>query len=289
MIPRQSYEQIAAELRELSAWLVSIGVTKKFDRIHVHMANISRLIEAREKGRLRELVDQDGQEQLLWSLVEAVEFIDAWRALRDLKADILHQKIQDALEGPATPLEESPVSNLGRNTMFELNLAGRIHSRGISLQLLKNPDILCNFGALRLNIHCKRPLTETKIPRSVSDARKQVRRDTFSSRDDHARGLIAISLSRVLNPGSKLLVVHSQDDIEGKLAEKIGAVRERYLRVEQRVSEDRIIGFIYHLISPAFIDDMGLLVAADQIVLVPLSHTSDADRAVLRDLAAFMK
>jgi hypothetical protein len=279
---RQSYEDIIEQLKEVDSWLVAQGISGQHNRIHIHIANIRKLLDARADGTLRNLAEGIGQAQLMWSLVEALEFAEAYAALRDYDPGPLRQKLQDALCGPVEPFAETSSTNLGRNTMFELSLAGRLRSKGIAVHSLTNPDILCEIGQASLYIQCKRPFAEAGISRNISSARRQLTRDLIVSGSSLARGLVAISISRVLNPGDKLLVARTEGEVALSLADEAESLGQRHSHLWKRISDKRIVGILFHVMTPAFIEEGSILTAAEQAVVFGLPTITDADRELLR-------
>lgn len=285
-VESQTYQQILDALADLDAWLSGLGLPVRPDRIRLHIANISRLDKAQQDETLRALIEKKGQAKLLWSLVEATEFADAYTALRQHEPDGLRDKLRAALQGPADPSAEDPISNIGRNTMFELNLASRLLQKGVPTRLCTNPDILCEIDGARIYIQCKRPFRESTIHGNISDARRQLTRDLDNSRDLSARGIVAVSISRVLNPGKNLLVAKNEHSMRQRLGDTVQTLGDRSRRSDRRISDDRIVGILFHLITPAYIEDIALLVAAQQVVVFSMAPPGSSDSAIAGRFAA---
>lgn len=50
-----------------------------------------------------------------------------------------------------------------------------------------------------------------------------------------------------------------------------------------------VIGILFHIITPVFIEEEAILTGADQMVVFVLPHVSDVDRQVLRDLSDLLR
>jgi len=289
---RQTYQQILDRLKGVDSWLLGHGIANNVDRIRLHIHNIANLKQAYEDGTLKKLTDKRGTVELMWSLVEGTEFADIYTALRDYDPGVLRKKLRDALKGPVAPPKETSRSNIGRNTMFELNLASRLVRARVPVCLGAGPDILCHLDRRAIYIQCKRPLGEKKIQRSISKARKQLTHDLDESQRKSARGVIAISFSRILNPGDKLFVVRRQNMMT-RLSDEIRDLAEKQCESWEKIVDTRIIGVLFHLITPAFIEDINLLVAAQEIAVFnvkpPLIFPVDSDGLMLRDLGNLLK
>jgi len=264
---RQTYQQILQKLRDVDSWLSGMGFSQKADRIRLHISNICKLEKVwRDEALKKKFINEIGHDQLFWSLIEAAEFADIYSALRDFEPNSLKEKLRYALEGPVNPNNETSTSNIGRNTMFELNLASRLVQGGVPVYLQTNPDLTCEVDGRKIYIQCKRPFSESGIPRNISDACRQLVRDLNSSNDRGARGVIAISVSRIQNPGDKLFVADKEHNLKKLIGDCIQSVGERY-RKSWANMDKRIIGLLFHLITPAVMEEDKLLVAAQQVVM----------------------
>lgn len=215
---RQTYKQVLDKLAGVDVWLSDLGFPKKANRIYQHISNICKLEESwRDETLKKKFLNEAGHVQLFWSLIEAAEFADTYIALRDFDPNSLKEKLREVLKGPADPNEETTTSSIGRNTMFELNLASRLFCCGVPVYLQTNPDIFCEVNHRKIYIQCKRPFIERNIPNNISVARKQLTRDLNDSGDGHARGVIAISVSHTLNPGDKLFIAKTYEEMKGLL------------------------------------------------------------------------
>lgn len=286
---RETYQEILDKLKDLDSWLSSLGLSKQADRIRLHISNIRKLQQAYQNGMLRELTENQGKVKLMWSLIEAMEFADIYFALCNYERNVLRKKLKDALKGPVDPSKETHKSNVGRNTMFELNLAGRLHCQEVPVYLKTNPDILCKIGLRKIYIQCKRPFLEDKISRNISTARRQLTRDLNNSEDKSARGLIAISVSRVRNPGGKVFLAESESEMK-RLGQDLQTLGKPHSdKFWAKNIDTRIIGILFHIITPAFVEDIGLLTAAQQIVMFPPRILGSSDRLLLQGLTRHFK
>lgn len=286
---RETYQEILDKLKDLDSWLSSLGVSKQADRIRLHISNIRKLQQAYQNDTLKKLAENRGTVQLMWSLIEAMEFADIYISLHDYEPKVLRKKLKIALKGPVDPGAEASAvsSNVGRNTMFELNLASRLRRTGVAVHLDTNPDILCKIGLQNLYIQCKRPFLEQNIPRNVSAAKRQLTRDISNSQDKSARGLIAISVSRVFNPGDKLFVIKTKQVMK-RLADDVQDIAQKYSRSWKQIIDTRIIGILFHVITPAFVEDISLLTTAQQVDIFSLAIPGSSDALLLHNLKALL-
>jgi hypothetical protein len=134
--------------------------------------------------------------------LEAREFASVYAAYKDAETPNLISKLKKVLKGPWTLSEESPKNSDARNTMFELSLAAELKMRGVDVEL-GEPDLVINFPKGQYFVECKRPFKETSVRANVKDAESQLRANLKPGQ----HGVIAVSLSRVVNPGNTMLGV----------------------------------------------------------------------------------
>ena len=97
--------------------------------------------------------------------------------------------------------EKNEANRDGRNIWFELALAAEWRMRGATVQL-GEPDLQLFRDNKTFLVACKRPASENSVRANV--------RSAISQLNDHLRlasqdvfGVVAISVSRVLNPGNR--------------------------------------------------------------------------------------
>jgi hypothetical protein len=88
--------------------------------------------------------------------------------------------------------------------MFELALAADLKLRGVDVEL-GEPDLIINFPKGQYVVECKRPFRETSVRANVKEAESQLRANLRPGQ----HGVIAISLSRIINPGTSLFTVEA--------------------------------------------------------------------------------
>ena len=279
---RQNYSEIRAELAVANEWLASLGIREQQDRIRQHIRRIGQLEEAWRAGTLFDATRGEDGRLAMFSLTEAMEFLTVHRAFGQEHPAELPDRIKDALDGPADVHDESAKSNRGRNLMFELGLASRLRSKGLSVDLPVNPDIIARTEMAPIYIQCKRPFRQETIANNIHVAEKQLTRDL-----DQATNPQAEASSQYLYRGSSMLAASSCTRgarYHGGLGKEVQRLGETYREAWSAISNPRIIAILFHLITPAFVEDLALLTTAQQIVGLHLPGRSQADTALLRNL-----
>jgi hypothetical protein len=130
---RLNYREIVDSFAEIDQWLRQRGLNQ-YDRIRIHKRNITELAEAQDNGQLDQIASNltgEKRREILWSFVESIEFVDAIDALRKRGCEMPKGALEKALNGPPDAYLDDEKSNLGRNAMFEIALAGRVAFAGL--------------------------------------------------------------------------------------------------------------------------------------------------------------
>ena len=246
---RITYVDIHQGLDEVDTWLRSMGLDQNH-RIRQNKRNLATMAEAATSGTLVDLI------------------------------------AKAALDGPVDLQAENLTSNRGRNTMFEIVLAGKLAAGGLKPILGGEPDVWVGLNDRNLLIQCKRVFSRNGILKCLKDASRQLKRDLLRSSDPRDCGLIAISLSRICNAGDKILVVPSEEALRDKLREEVDVVMAEVSHMYREVKDPKIAGVAFHLATPAFREDIKLYIASYSITVSHIAGKSD--RALLSALSDYI-
>jgi hypothetical protein len=269
---RHIYDILAERISRLERVLVAHGFKDPVPRIQFHLEILQRLSR-------KSKIDSD---EVLWSLVEATELADICCYFPRLSARALRDKFTAILDGPRNPQQETPSSNLARNTVFELYLAGWLSHKGVPTEICHNPDISCTVADRHLFIQCKRPFSRRAIERNIKRACKQLSADLDAARDTRNRGVVAISVARAINPGTAFLQVRTETDLIPALSVQVRPFTDYY--VSRFIKGPRIVGAVFHAITPALVEDVNEYRTAQLLAMYPSSAASEADRIMLRNI-----
>ncbi len=263
-IPQRLYAEILAELETFEAYLTNLRLRRAPDRLRGVMAKLKEMEVARIQNRLLSLNKRADVAELVWSLVEGQEFADIFRGIRDYNPMIIKKLLQKALKGPLHPGHETGVSNVGRNTVFELRLGAALRQAGATVSLGQQADIMIDHGGAHIYIECKRPFYEHSIRQNVMRARAQLQQRLDADPHQPTVGVVAISVSKAVNPGSNMFVVNDDRDLRS-LSQEAERLHKQYSSDYDRLLDPRLIGMAYHLFTPALLRKKGLLIAASQV------------------------
>ncbi len=156
------------------------------------------------------------------ALTESREIATVIPFLKSIRSEIAAKKLGIVLKGPELPADEDTASNEARNTMFELNLAARLHRAGLAVDLSgADADLRFTCSGVLWFGECKRPYKIETIENNVGEGCRQLGERLGASRLA-ARGLLAISVSRPLTTRAAYLEYPSEEELRRTLKERVG-------------------------------------------------------------------
>jgi hypothetical protein len=268
MLSQRQYSEIVRDLTRLESFLLGLGLHKGTDRLRQLAKHVITIDQAYRSGTLGALSDREDVEDLVWSLVDAMEFSDIYAGLQGESPAVLKPLFRKALQGTLHPGKETAYrSNIGRNTAFELRLASGIRRAGGQVQLGQRADLVIDHAGARVYVECKRPFSANSIKANIEEARKQLRKRL--DKDDHpmTAGIVAISASRAVNYSGSRLFVADEPRALRNLADDLIELHRVNSADFDRLSDLRILGILYHVQIPAYVKSIPLLTSASQAVV----------------------
>lgn len=256
------FDEVLDSLDKLDSWLISLGIQPKTDRWHQAAKTIRAAKEQRERverGEAGSLI-----KNYVHGLFEAIEAHEIFRAFSGEVSEPLREKVQRALSGPIAPPDEQAKNSEGRNTMFELFLAADWKNHGLLVEL-GEPDILLHLAGTPFLVECKRPFYENSVSRNIEDAARQLSKELDKPGKNRARGIVAISLSRVFTQND-LMCYAGEDDGKRFISEEFQSMIARH-QEDWRIKpifhfSDRIVAAMFHLAVPWDVNGERLVHAA---------------------------
>ena len=205
--PTVSHKSLVGSFANLDDWLTSKGIApRNNDRIH-QLLEIVRAYNPRVLGPSLQMTKEE-RRQYMFALAELLEFNQIAFWLRDEDPSVLKSKLDRALSGGVDPAEETRKNSDGRNTMFELSLAAEWRRAGLNVEI-GEPDIKLMVGNQIFLVECKRPFTWPGVVSCLRHAKHQLRENGISLVPGEPKGVIAISLNRVIGEGRLLFSADS--------------------------------------------------------------------------------
>jgi hypothetical protein len=284
------FDELLSQLKETLEFCASLSLAEavKASRFNKYQERIQRLCEIIQTYP-REQLPQEIEAELnnenleyVLSLTESLEFIGAVLFLKTCEKEILQRKIATVLRGPVLPNDEDENSNEARNTLFELNLASKLRKADLDASPGMYADIECTIGSKHLLIECKRPFKEHNVGKQIKKAGKQLkaRLKTFPP---GSRGIVAVSLSKTMNPGDKFFVYLDESSAKDALSRKLKAVAEAATSSWGGLGK-RVIGILFHVVTASVDRKNDKYSLGEQFNAHPLAPEGSADYATFKQL-----
>lgn len=179
-------------------------------------------------------------ERAFYALADGSSFGRIQRELAKLPSSLLRRSdLKRILQGPLCPTEETTGSSDGRNVFVELEVAADFIRQGILVTGFE--DLKFRFGRSDFSLQCKRPFRPATVERNVRAAYEQLGRD-FKS--DHDRGLIALSVDKLLGLDGKLLSIKSGSEIEEEVKRLSWILNQEHGKLWSSFVDTRVIGVL---------------------------------------------
>jgi len=281
----QSYETILANLEGVvdlcNTW--GLGDLVARGRVADYRRRLIRLVEAmhairggRDPNEAMAVINTQHFEYYV-ALIESYEIGDLFDFLKNTNPEAVVSKLKKALAGPPMLTEETPTSNEARNLLFELTLASMLWSAGVKPELGESPDLACVVTNKRLLIECKRPFGEAGVRKAVRDAKTTLNRQ-LRKEAPGTRGVVAISLSKVINAGDKLFAFTGEASGRVGLERATAEIAGRFRPIWGSLAKSKdVVGLLFHVVTGAIDRDGDKYFSARQLDIYPLSKSGSAD------------
>ena len=278
-----TYGEILRKLNETLDFCRHLGLdvdSSRFAAYHQIVFDLNQaIIRDREKGVTPSPPEGVTNLEYIVALTESTEFGEILPYLVTCAPALVRKKLVSVLRGPMLPSDEDKNSNEARNILFELNLAASLSRAGLTPTLGEHPDLQCVVDGRRLLFECKRPFSDSRVVKRINQAENQLR-----SNPRGTRGVIAISFSKILNPGDKLFVMENETEGRRGLADALQAKAERYRRHWLKFYGTDIVGIMFHVITPAINKEEDKYAVGQQWNGHPLCDPRSFDYKAFRNL-----
>lgn len=287
-----SYKDVFNELSAALAWLSSLNVRVSNTRISTYEAAIRILAEHDEAGTLDKLYPgtdiPSGAPQfpeVASAFFGATELIAVHRGLGHIQDPVLIEKLRIAVKGPLTYSAETLDSNLPRNTLFELAIAARLATLGLQPKFVPPSDIFIPVRARRVLAECKRPQDLANLEKNARRAFRQLETRYAETGDARTRGIIALDVSKAINPHFAILSFKDDQQIAHAMSRLIDNLVRNHPNLFQAARHKNTFGVILKFSAMAVNQDQNRLTQCQQYGLVEIPSRRESDRQLLLDLA----
>lgn len=249
-----SFDEISSQLNRTVDWLSKMGIPVSLLRISKYKKDLEYLAEHYKNGTLNSVEKNQELPDLMNSIYESNELINLRSGLKKYKSANLIARLKRSIEGPFNPVQEIPGTNNARDICFELIMANVFSMAGFDLDFNDYGDMETTFENNPLFVECKRIHSPKNLRQNVKKAFFQLENRYRSNSD--ARGLIAISVDKIVNPDHFLLVTAHQDSLKANIDAMTGKFIRKNESLWQGRQDKRTIGVIVSIQIPAVIKNV---------------------------------
>lgn len=282
-----SYRELSVVINDACDWLASHGLDYPKTRVGVYRKHLNEMADFFENNRIGELLNRRDFSEIVNSSFEANDFFYIYKGLSQTNDPSLPDKLKDFVKGPSSYLNENVHStNRGRNIAFELHIAARFASAGLEIDLTSDADLIVKIDNYELFIECKRFQKGTQIHSRVKGALKQLSKRYLTAQNpDMARGIIALSIGKVINPTMRILSASSPQEIGNELSRVNESFLKLFSKKWKNPVDSRSVGVLIHLGAPAIVRSQNLLTNCNEFALTP-TFNNNRDYDFLNDVRA---
>lgn len=206
--------------------------------------------------------------------------------------DQIRAHIEAYASGPADYREEAVAtsSNRARNIAFELHVMEKLVGAGIELDFGIATDIAAKFDGRSILFECKRPQSSRKVEAAVRYAFKQLERKYGEPVRVRHRGIIALDITKVVNPDFMLYVQPDAVKIDAGTANMVDSFLNQNARFWQTSRNRKTIAVLVKLSMMGVNQEKDeMLTYVQQHAVTPLNHAGARNIATAKALTDAME
>jgi hypothetical protein len=173
---------------------------------------------------------------------ESNELLEACAEFPYLSVPGLRDRLERVLSGTGALKQETPETGAPRNFLFELVMASTLKRAGYYVHLDRIEDVYFEISGIPCFMECKRVHSQRKLGERIGLAADQIRMRCDSSQDSRARGIVAVDISKLLNPGTHLFDVATREALSLEAERMLESYRVLHRRTLEAVHETRVLG-----------------------------------------------
>lgn len=190
-------------------WVASVGFPIERGRVAEYLRILNRVADRFEIHRWDDFKDQEYAKQVCTMLLEIRELVSIHRGLAGISDPSDLHAMHHFLKGPFSPIDESVKnsSNRPRNIGFELYLTALFAYAKMMPIHGTDADLCFKHNDHTFFVEAKRPMFAHSVNAAIKDANKQLTRRLKGAQNTMTRGLIALDLSKMINPHDKVMPI----------------------------------------------------------------------------------
>ena len=285
---RNSYEKIYEKIEDTTAWLAAQGLRIEPTRIGEYKKVFSEILSLHKSGKFNDQEKRKYFEKYVNIVYEVQELVYIFTGLSPIIKDELSSRFRMFIKGPSSYIDENTntSSNVARNIGFELLIAAKLADAGLNVEFGTLADLKIIFKDYTFFVECKRPQYWHQINSNIKGAFSQLKVRYKTNRGkDNLRGIIALSVSKVLNPDLNILVTPNIHTLHSYTEKILDDFHKNYSSKWLSPQDNRTIGAIIYFSTPASIEKENIIAHTHQIDFINCCDSRSENMLLVREMA----
>jgi len=261
IIPYQKLIQTAIEFKCFTKRNLNIDSSNSWIEKSIgYVRELSNTL-ANNETKTKYLKINNQNSECLWALMQLMDLAIVYSALVKLKKlnklneKLLKSKVKKIIKDPFLPTKETKETNEPRNILFELILLGKLLNYNFDATVpseTNHPDIKVSINENIYAIACKRIFSLKTFVKNFYRAKHQLEKYSLNRRE-YNFGVIAINVTRVFNPGDKLLIDQNEEEAKNNAFNELERLFNQFKDKLTKNSNKKIPALFLFLSTPVVI------------------------------------
>lgn len=281
----QTFVAASARLDEACAWLESLGINYSPTRVGRYKAIFSALAKHQLAGTLSAFYDEYTFEAWVNAAHEVAEVVRMFEGLSRNSDPHLTSRLRETLKSHELYVLDTQ-DRSGRDFSFELSIAAKFAQCGYAINFGHEADLKVAIGSYMFFVECKRLKSAQKVQRRIKDGLDQLHKHYVKSEDPtSSRGLLALSISRTVNPDLGFLEGDSPESIGEKAFKHNAAFIDKYKVYWQTKVDRRTLGVAVVLDTPGIVEPIKQVITCHEVTMNNCILTNSPEYGLLLKVA----
>ncbi len=266
LIDTQTYSSLLKTYTSAVKWLEKLGLNihnKRVDRYGEYLEHFTLNYDKWNSEEIR-----NNYPNAVNVLFETMAIIGIYESLKNEQVSSLTgviEKLKKAINGPDSSIDETHSNQEARNFLFEAHTVATIyHPDKYLFAIFNSPtDTAFTFMDKTVFIECKRIHSADKLEKNIRKACNQLKVAFSKNNKIKHRGLVAIEVSKPINPDFNLLVAPNDNLLIASLNTHLNNFINKNYYVWNKVFNDKsskIIGILVRISYMGVSQEKNLLV-----------------------------
>jgi hypothetical protein len=280
----ETYAARYQKLDEACDWLTNIGINYSTTRVGRYRRIFAALAQY-QGATIGEFFKKYKLTDFVNAAHETDQIVRVYEGLHHSKDPDLTARLKAAVRGHDLFVLDTE-DRSGRDFMFELTVAAKFARHGYKINFGASADVDVVVDGVPLFVECKRPKSKGSVQRNIKKGLKQlVDRYDASPAPEAARGIVALSVGKVLNPNLGLLEGITPKEVSELAARHNDLILYKHQKHWQSGQDKRTLGALLILDTPGRITSENKLVTIHEVILNNSLPIASEDKQFLENIS----